>query len=48
MDESFPGRNAEVAKDLRICKETLRNWAKASTGMSTGQADRQTSIVNYR
>lgn len=36
------GRSSvEVAKELGICKETLRSWVKASTGMSTGQADRK-------
>lgn len=39
IEEGRP--SAEVAKDLGICKETLRSWVKASTGMSIGQADRQ-------
>lgn len=33
--------STEVAKELGICIDTLRNWLKASAGVSTGQADRQ-------
>lgn len=32
--------SAEVAKELGICIDTLRNWLKAS-GVQMGQADRQ-------
>lgn len=32
--------STEVANELGICIDTLRNWLKAS-GMQSGQADRQ-------
>lgn len=42
IEEGRP--SAEVAKDLGICKETLRRWVKASTGQSDRQ-NREARLV---
>ena len=38
-EQGRPSR--EVAKELGICIDTLRNWLKSSGAPSPGQADRQ-------
>ena len=39
IEQGRPSR--EVAKELGICIDTLRNWVKSAGAPSLGQADRQ-------